>query len=289
MDKSYRFIFENQRVRGEIVFLSDTYQTILKQRNYPSPVAKLLGEAMVATALLSGTIKYEGQLILQIQGGKELSLLVVQSDQNLTMRALAKWQDDALFQQPLLESGQIAVTLMNQQQSRPYQGIIAVTSAHLNQNIENYFEQSEQLPTRLFLVANETQAAGILLQKMPHSDGGEMESSKDWIFWGHVTTLLASLKPEELLTLEPSVLLHRLYHEEDIRLFEPRTIAFGCRCSEERMWSALKLMDQEEIHSILDANPYIDVTCDFCNQVYLFSKEAVEEKLTADEQGDNHG
>ena len=273
------FIFENHAIRGELVFLSESYQTVLTQRPYPLLVGCLVGEAMAATALLSGTIKYEGQLILQAQTDQAMNLLVVQCDHHLNIRALAKWQDDAHFSEPLLSQGQIVVTVSADKPSASYQGIINIESPSFSKNIENYFEQSEQLPTRLFLVANERQAVGMLLQKMPSQAIGESQSGEEWAYWEHVSILLGSLTETELLTLDAKTLLHRLYHEEDIRLYDPRPIQFACRCTEEKMWAALRLMEKSEIEDILKLNHTIDITCDFCNNVYVFSKEEVEKRL----------
>ncbi|MBY0544573.1 MAG: Hsp33 family molecular chaperone HslO [Gammaproteobacteria bacterium] len=277
LDYLQRFLFEHHGVRGELVFLEDVFDTVMKQREYPSEVAMLVGKGMTAAALLSATIKYNGSLILQTQTSGPVTLMVVQCNQALGMRALAKWQDDANFSSGLLGNGQMVITISPESTVERYQGVVSITSDCLNESLETYFRQSEQLPTRLWLAANSRRAVGFLIQKMPEADLGEQKAGEEWNYWEHIQTLAETIKDEELLSLDATTILHRLFHEEDIRLFEEQPVSFQCRCDKQKMVQALTTMGEEEVRDILIANPVVIVTCDFCNNHYAFSPADVDE------------
>lgn len=277
-DKLQRFIFEHQNVRGELVRLQTTYQTILQQRHYPTPVTILLGEALAATALLSATIKYEGSLILQTQATGPVNLLVVQCNHLLQMRALARWHDDAIFSKDILGDGQLVITVMPNNQVDKYQGVVALTTDSLSKSLETYFLQSEQLPTRLWLAADGDTAVGMLLQKMPAPQTGEQAAGDAWEYWEHIEHLANTITPEELLTLDNPTILYRLFHEEDVRLFEPQTAEFICQCNKHKMEQALLVMGQAEVQEILASHhQVVEVTCDFCNNAYAFNQAEIDE------------
>jgi molecular chaperone Hsp33 len=285
-DKLQRFIFEHQNVRGELVKLQTTYQTILQQRHYPAPVTILLGEALAATALLSATIKYEGSLILQTQATGPVNLLVVQCNHLLQMRALARWHDDAIFNKDLLGDGQLVITVMPDNTLEKYQGVVAISADNLAKSLEAYFLQSEQLPTRLWLASDGETAVGMLLQKMPAPQTGEQAAGDAWGYWEHIEHLANTIKTTELLTLDNQTILHRLFHEEDVRLFEPQSVEFRCQCTKQKMEQALRVMGKAEVQEILAEHPIVEVTCDFCNNAYAFSPQEVEIIFNA---GSNEG
>lgn len=273
-----RFLFENHGVRGQFVRLQDTYQTVGSQRQYPEPVLHLLGQGLAAAALLSATIKYQGSLILQTQSSGPVTLMVIQCNEKLQMRALARYQDDASFSTSnLFGEGQMVITITPNNTTERYQGVVNLTTSHLASSLESYFTQSEQLPTRLWLVADEQHAVGMLLQKMPASQVGEKAAGDEWDYWEHIEHLANTISSQELLSLDNETLLHRLFHQEDIRLFSPQAIEFSCRCSIEKMQQALQTMGEAEVRSILSTNRFVEVTCDFCNKTYNFDEQAINE------------
>lgn len=276
-DYLQRFLFEHHAIRGELVFLNDVFQTITTQRNYPAEVKNLLGEAIAATALLSATIKFKGTLILQAQMSGPVSLLVTQCNENLTMRALAKWQDDADFSEPVLADGQMVITISPDNTTERYQGVISLMSDKLNANLESYFIKSEQLPTRLWLAANQNQAVGLLIQKMPDMNLGEQGAGEEWAYWEHLQILADTISKPELLTLDAMNILRRLFHEEDIRLFEEEPVSFRCKCDKDKMIQALKTMSETEIRDILHSHHIVEITCDFCNNHYTFNAQDIDE------------
>lgn len=266
-DSLQRFIFEHANIRGEIVHLQHTYQTIMGQRDYPAMVKHLLGEAMVSCLLLASSIKFEGSLSLQFQGDHRLPLLLVQCDHELHIRAYAKYEDDLTLEDyaGAFLTGQMALTINQFNQTQAYQSVVPIQSTSMSENLMNYFAQSEQIATRVWLAVNEHMAAGMLLQLMPGEDSSEREH-----FWEYATQLGQTVTEEELLTIDNKTLLYRLYNEEDIRVFEPRAALFQCRCTPERMKHVLTILGEAEAHELIAEQGSISMNCDFCNQHYSF-------------------
>lgn len=273
-----RFLFEHANVRGEIVRLKATYRAITERHPYPLSVQRLLGEALACTALLSATIKFEGTLILQIQSDGPIHLLVTQINEHFHLRGLAKWHGDNPpdnFAQALGE-GRLALTITPHEGER-YQGIVSLEGETLSAAVQKYFDQSEQLPTHLFLASNEQFAAGFLLQTTPNHSSSDPD-----YFWEHVVHLAKTLTADELLSLSNETLLKRLFHEEDVRIFEPATVSFRCECTVERMERALRLYGYEEAQNILLTNKHVTVTCEFCHRHYDFDQVDIERIFRSD-------
>lgn len=269
-DRLYRFLIENSHVRGELVHLNATWQAVLERADYPDNVKTVLGEALAACALLAATIKFDGSLILQIRGDGPLHLLVVQTTAEGSMRAIARWNSDVPEQglHDIFGQGQMVITI-EPKNAEAYQGIIALQGEHLKDALEAYFIQSEQLNTRLWLAADLNNCGGFLLQELPGDEN-------DDISWEHFHQLADTLQPEEILNLPPPELLHRLFHEEDIRLFDPEPMCFRCSCSKERISSMLLSLGSDEVHDILEQQGNIEVDCEFCNAHYEFDRIDVD-------------
>lgn len=266
-DSLQRFMFEHAAVRGEIVHLEATWKAVLERRDYPPALRTVLGELMAAAALLSATLKFSGSLIMQIQGGGPVRLLVVECGADLTMRAMAHWEGDLAEGAALPElvgEGRFVITLDPKKGGQTYQGIVDLEGGSVATVLENYMQRSEQLDTRIWLAAGSHGAAGMLLQKMP--DGPEADKDA----WNRAVHLGATVKPRELLDLSAREIIHRLFHEEDIRLFDSTPVHFGCTCSRERVANTLRMLGYDEVHSLLDEIGYIEADCEFCNQHYVF-------------------
>jgi molecular chaperone Hsp33 len=276
-DTLRRFLFERFPVRGYLVHLDASWRALIEHHAYPDAVRDTLGEAVAATMLLSATLKFEGLLTLQIQGPGPMHLLVVQATHRHAVRGVARWRGatpDAGLE-ALTGGGQVTVTVENEERSTRYQGIVPVTGARLADCFEDYFARSEQLPTRLWLVATAERAAGLLLQRLPsgasasaeelaHSAG---EGDEDW---NRVLHLAATLTPAELAGLAAPELLHRLFHEEDVRLFEPGPVFFQCTCSRERVSGILRSLGAAEVQDILAERGNVEVRCEFCNRAWQY-------------------
>lgn len=261
-----RFYFESLGIRGEIVRLNESWKQTQGLTRYPAPVAALLGESLCATVLLSGTIKFQGSLILQIQSGGPVKTIVAQTTHQRTVRGLAHWAPDLDTQnfQQLLPDGRLVITIQNQNHE-PYQGIVSVDGTSIADTLESYFRQSEQLPTRLWLDADSELATGIFLQILPEKERLEDD-------WNRILHLTDTLTREELRELPSEELLYRLYNEEDVRIIEPEPVLFRCSCDRERIETVLLTLGSDEIEDVLSREGAIEVHCDFCNRLYRFDK-----------------
>lgn len=274
-DRLYRFIIEHTNVRGEMVHLNATWQAVLQRGNYPENVRSVLGEAMAACALLAATIKFDGSLILQIRGDGPLHLLVVQTTAEGTMRAIARWNAEVPEQglTTIFGKAQMVMTV-EPPEGDPYQGIIALQGEHLKDAIEAYFKQSEQLDTRLWLASDQNTCAGFLLQQMPKEITHEDEDDAD--AWTRTVHLASTITKDELLNIDVTNMLHRLFHEEDVRLFEAEAMSFRCNCSRERIETVLLSMGEKEVRQILEEQGKIEVDCEFCNAHYEYDGIDIE-------------
>ncbi len=277
-DSLQRFLLEDTPVRGEIAHLDATWRAVLARRKYPEALQTLLGEMMAAAALLSATLKFEGSLIMQMQGSGPIQLLVVEATSEHTLRATAKWEGDlkAGSVTQLLGSGRFVISIVPESNKQTYQGVVAIEGDTISQVLENYMVRSEQIETRLWLVSDSRQAAGMLLQKLPSAP------SQDEDAWNRAVTLGETLKREELLKLSSREIVHRLYHEEDVRLFETRPVAFRCSCSRTRVTSMLRLLGHEEVRSIIAERSSVEVDCEFCGRHYSFDAVDAEQVFTAE-------
>lgn len=267
IDSVQRFLFEHAHIRGEIVHLTEAYQTIMHQHPYPPEVQALLGESLVSCLLLASSIKFEGEISLQFQGDKRLPLLLVQCDHHLGVRAFAKYQDSTQpvnYRAAFLE-GQMVLSINQYQQTQTYQSVVPIRSTAMAENMMHYFAQSEQIATKVWLAVGASSAAGMLLQLMPGQDTQQREQ-----FWEYAVQIGQTITEQELLTLDNETILHRLYHETELRLFNKRSVVFQCRCNEEKMKQLLTVLGKPDIEALLKEQEKITVTCDFCNQHYDF-------------------
>lgn len=274
-DKLSRFLFDNHAVRGELVNLNQTYQEILANHNYPLPVQNLLGELLVATCLLTATLKFEGDITVQLQGDGPLNLAVINGNNHQQMRGVARVNREISENATLKEmigNGYIVITITPKNGER-YQGIVAIEAETLASCIENYFKQSEQLATKLIIKTGVYQnmpiAAGILLQILPANEGSD-------ISFEHLSTLAETIKPDEIFSLSADEILYRLYHQEEVRLFDGQHVEFKCTCSRERCENTLVTLPVDEVDTIIAEDGNIDMHCDYCGNHYIFDKIDIE-------------
>lgn len=263
-DSFRRFLFEDLGVRGELVRMESSWRAVLDRHPYPAAVSAQLGQALAASVLLSGTIKFRGSLILQVQGRGALRTLVAQATDRKTVRGLARWQGEVGGETlgAIFGNGHLVLTIQDEG-AEPYQGIVALEGNNLAAAIQTYFARSEQLDTRLWLAADGEHAAGLFIQELParHHEPGD---------WDRLVALADTVSDQELLHLPGRELLYRMFHEERVMLFEPEPIAFRCTCSRERIEATLLALGQSEIESILADQGSIGVDCEFCNRHYRF-------------------
>lgn len=274
-DQLQTFLLDRAGVRGALVRLGPAWRSVAAQQPYSAPVRGLLGEALAASALLTAHIKFEGALSIEYKSAGALRLLFAECTDGGRLRGLAHGSAAAAgaaadtpaatgFDLAAADA-LLAITLGSVEAGSRYQGLVGVSRAGLAATLEDYFAQSEQLPTRIVLAADAEHAAGLLLQQLPGSVTTDADA------WPRVGLLTATLAAQELLTLPPAELLYRLYHEEAPRLYAPRALAFGCSCSRTRVEAMLRVLGAQEVQAALDARGgEIEVICEFCAARYTF-------------------
>lgn len=286
-DCSRRFLFEEADVRGETVHLDTAYREILAIHEYAPGVSRLLGEFLAASVLLATNLKFEGRLTLQVRSSGEIPLLMAECDDQLRIRGIARGAEQATATDngQLLTDGQLAITI-DPTNGQRYQGVVILDEGGLAASLDAYFEQSEQLKTRIWLAADGARAAGLLLQQLPDQLTREPEARLEQ--WERYSSLAATVEPRELVELDAGGLLYRLYHDEKVRLFDPADVQFYCSCSVERSRNALSVLDRAEIEEILTESGVITVDCEFCNQQYRFERGDLGALLGDDESKTLH-
>ncbi|MEN0108600.1 MAG: Hsp33 family molecular chaperone HslO [Pseudomonas sp.] len=271
-DFSQRFMFDDSDVRGELVSLGESYAHVLAKHPYPEPVAQLLGELLAAAALLVGTLKFDGLLVLQARSSGAVPLLMVECSSNRELRGIARYHEEQVSAdaglRELMPDG-VLTLIVDPAKGQRYQGIVGLDGINLSECLSDYFATSEQLPTRFWLNADGRRARGLLLQQLPAeriTDAEERAAS-----WQHVTVLADTLSAEEQLGLDNQTLLHRLYHEENLRLFDPQPLQFKCSCSRDRSANALVSLGEPDAEALLqESGGSIVIDCQFCNERYAF-------------------
>jgi molecular chaperone Hsp33 len=284
-DRAQRFVFEGSPVRGGLVSLDAAWREIVARRAYPGPLRALLGELTAASALLASTLKFDGALVLQIQGRGPLRLLVVECQSDLALRASARFDEDAPLPaeatlRTLSGDGRCAITLDLGDGRPSYQGVVPLDGHSASEVLEGYMSRSEQLDTRLVLAADEHRAAGLLLQRLP-SQGGRAPAPSDEDAWAEARALAGTLRPAELLAHPGDVILRRVFGGHDLRVFESLPLVFRCRCTRDKVARLLRLMGADDVHALLAERGTVDVTCDFCHLGYTFAPEEAEAALRA--------
>lgn len=292
-DELFRFSFEDGRVRGVSLRLEPTWQAAIENHDYPPSVASLLGQAVAGAVLMVASLKFQGRLVMQFAGGGPISLLVVQVTSDRRFRCMAKWDDDRLagagdHLEDQLGRGQLVLTIEPDEGAR-YQSLVPIAGAGLENAIEGYFQQSEQLPTRLVLSADGEVTAGMLVQQMPETGGIMPSQGAAASGFEHVgklmDTLLGEQGRQEMRTVSAPELLHRLFHQEALRIQDVARVSFNCGCTREGVGQMLVSLGRQELEETLDSeetSELIEIRCDFCGSLYRFDRVDVEQLLTSD-------
>ncbi|HTJ97388.1 MAG TPA: Hsp33 family molecular chaperone HslO [Rhodocyclaceae bacterium] len=278
-DTFQRFIFEKLDIRGAFVQLETSWQAMQTGRDYAPATLELLGQTTAITTLIGSQLKTPGRLTFQIQGQGAISMLVVDCDEQLRLRGMAKTEPNI---QPgpvseLIGDGRLMLTVQTNDNPHPYQSFVPLQGDSIAAIFEHYLEQSEQQPTRLWLFADGERACGLFLQMLPES---KQNHEQDEDGWNRIQQLAATIRPDEF-ALPPEELLHRLFAEEDVRLFEAHPVTYHCPRNEEKVRGALQALGKEEVESILEEHGEIRVHDDICNHEYIFGEEIIEELFPA--------
>ncbi len=271
-DRIQRFLFEHEPIRGQLVSLDQSWQTILNRSDARGYAREILGHALAAVTLLASTLKFDGNITLQIRGHGALHLLVVQATSDQTLRGIIRQshdiEDESASLAEIFQAEKIVITI-DSGKGQPHQGIVPLSGHTLSEALGSYFEQSEQLQTHLWLAANDNNASGLLIQKLP----GEIH---DPDAWQRILKLSETITDSELFGLASEELVYRLFHEEAVRVFKQQPVSFQCSCSRERTAGMLLSLGRAELQDILITEGTIGITCEFCNEHYSFDAIDVE-------------
>lgn len=261
------FIFNDLHVRGNVVKLTDVYQTITSLQEIEGCAADLLGQVLVAAAMLIQSIKTPSDLTIQFQSDHAIKLLAVKIDTAGNMRATISCKSEP--KQALLGTGLLVVTLHQHNSTKPHQSIIEVYEGQtISQALARYFIQSEQIPTLFYFACDGDSATGMMIQQ----DQG-MVAAEDWNTLSH---LFCSITHDELLKLTSETIIYRLFNEFSINIFEQKNINFKCTCSLEKMQSAIMSLGEDDAKELLKTNRLIEVLCEYCKNHYGFDKNDIQ-------------
>ena len=276
MDQVHRFLFEDLDIRGALVQLGPSWAAMNSRRNYAAPVRDLLGELAAVTALIGSNLKAPGRLSFQLQGHGAVSMLVMDCNEQLQLRGMAKSGLSAEAEshvtgiEELLGDGKLVLTLQPTTARTPYQSVVPLTGSSVAAVFEHFLEQSEQTPARLWLAATADTACGLFLQKLPNADILDPDG------WDRIEALAATVQPEELL-LPPETLLTRLFNEESVRLYPPRQANWHCPRDEEKVRNMLLSLGREEVEAMLADAEIIAIEDEICGHEYRFGAEIIDE------------
>jgi molecular chaperone Hsp33 len=279
VDTLRRFVFERYPFRGQLVHLGPAWKAMMEHHDYPDAVRDTLGEAVAAAALLASTLKFKGLLSLQLRGEGPMHLMLVECTDGLALRAVARFRTppETKDLRVLSGDGTLTVTIDNEGSANRYQGVVPLAGERMADCLREYFESSEQLPTRLWLHADGETVSGLLLQRLPvtakpvgvtESGGGGVPEDELEDAWLRVQLVADTVTGEELAGLDDQKLLARLFAEDDVRMFESSPAFFRCRCSRERVETMLRALGQGEVDSIVEEFGQVEVRCEFCSRAY---------------------
>jgi molecular chaperone Hsp33 len=275
-----RFVLERHPIRGHAVRLSQAWRALREHQDYPPAVQQLLGEAVSAIVLLAATLKFDGVLTLQLQGKGLVNLLVAQCTHDFRVRAMARHDaigGEAGFRS-LAGDGQLVVTVESTDRASSYQGVVPITGNSLAESLEAYFQQSEQIPTRVLLAASSGVVSGMLVQRIPGAGGTQEQLDETALeaAWQKVDDAMSSLARGQLLEDDVEQRLVDMFGVDEVRVFSGHEVKFECRCSRERVANVLRSLGVEEVRSVIEEQGACTVTCEFCQKPYKFDAIDVE-------------
>lgn len=278
MNTIKRFLFKDLDIRGQHIQLDNVWQKMIEDRHYTPALTEVLGELTALTVMMANGLKHPGKVVIQIQGEGPVNLLVVEATHDLQIRGVAKTNrtlSNETTLDELLGNGQILMTLENTLTDALFQSYVDREGLTVTEAFETFLTQSEQLPSKLWLAASEKGIGGVLVQQMPAS-ADKNEADIDADAWNRVTTLADTLKSEELVSLDSETLLHRLFHEEVIELFEAKAVEYNCPKDPTRIEDMIRSLGEAEARKLLEEQGEIVVHNEMCNFHLRLTKEDID-------------
>jgi molecular chaperone Hsp33 len=270
------FVFESLPVRGALVQLESAWQRMQLGHDYADPVVEVLGHSAAATALIAQSLKFDGTITFQISSDGPLRMLVMQATDDLDLRGMASARDvtsDTVFAD-LVAGARCAVTVDSGAMERPYQGIVEINPESLATSLENYFARSVQVPSHVHLAHDRLLCGGILLQQMPEKSAMPEDD------WRRLGFLAKTLRPQDLADGANHELLHKIFAEDDVRVFKSRQARFHCRCTQQKVEEVLRLLGEEETRAACEEQGRVEVTCEYCGRLRIFDAVDVTRVFT---------
>ncbi|HAO91631.1 MAG: Hsp33 family molecular chaperone HslO [Succinivibrio sp.] len=276
-DSIQRFLFDNHGVRGEIVKLNTPFTELLHD-SYPKIIKKIMMELAVSSVLVASTLKDGSEIMVQIHGGKtsKIKYALINIRQDLSFYGSAALQDNCQIDDKdtlasVCSNDSVLVLSVFSKDGQKWQGVVQIDTTSIAKTLENYFKESQQLPTRFVIHSDvaTSQAGGIMLQIIPEIKDN-VESLE------HLSILADTLSPQELYSLSFNDILLRLFAHEEVKVFEPKTVEFKCSCSRARCENALQQLSQQELADLAKEEQGTSMTCQHCGKTYTFTKEDLQ-------------
>ncbi|HBC69778.1 MAG TPA: hypothetical protein DCZ56_05455 [Sutterella sp.] len=291
-DKLLKLFFPKKNCRAQVLHMDQAWSSMVRNQNLPHPVKNMLGEMTAAAVMLAASLKFEGSLVLQLQGDGAVKLAIVEVRSGLVARATAQLRvpaesisPDITFKQMVNASGNGRCAIVLDMADRrpgeqPYQGVVPLGDNSVAQAVESYMTQSEQIETRLWLAASEASCGGVLLQQVAATGGTMPEQDIDPEGFASLVMIAQTVKAEELLALDASDIATRLFWEDNPNVMDTLHPTFSCRCSRQSVAKMVKSLGREEVESIIAERGRVEVRCEFCGSTYLFDKVDAEEMFS---------
>lgn len=283
-DVSTRFLFRDTDVRGNLLSLDASYREILETNDYPPAARQLLGQFLAGALLLSETIKFKGRLLLQARTDGPIKLLMAEANNNREVRGIVRLDESQPLEGdfPVLFYGGTLAVIMEPEKGESYQSLVPLQGNSLEDCLEHYFQQSEQLNTMIRLFADDDAAGGFLMQQLPPQIQQDRKARERT--WEHLSILADTITDEEMMSLDHQQMVKRLFVEETIEVFAGEEVTFACSCSEERLANSLVSLGRQELNRLFREEPELTLTCEFCQQVYRFDEERLMQLVVGNEE-----
>jgi molecular chaperone Hsp33 len=264
-----RFIINKSSIRGNIIRIKNSLGKLKKSLAIPEQLASSFNEIITVCPMLAATLKFEGGLILQIQGKKSLKLIIAESDNDFKIRGTIKLSEHTNESfQDLIQDAIVALTVIHKDQKTPYQGIIEVGSGEIKAMIEHYLTQSMQIKSKVFFHQTKTESFGVLFQELPHENEEQKVITES--LWNDI-----DLINSDALSDGPEQFLKNIFTQNDVQIFEEHAVQYECSCNQEKIYKTISLIQENEIYSSIK-DDCIEMVCEYCHKKYTVTKEEID-------------
>lgn len=264
-----RFIINNTSIRGNIIRIKNSLGELKKSLTIPEQLTSSFNEIITVCPMLAATLKFEGGLILQIQGKKSLKLIIAESNNDFKIRGTIKLSEHTKESfRDLIQDAIVALTIIHKDQKTPYQGIIEVGSGEIKAMIEHYLTQSMQIKSKVFFHQTKNESFGVLFQELPHENEEQKVITES--LWNDIDLINSNA-----LSDGPEQFLKNIFTQNDVQIFEEHAVQYECSCNQEKIYKTISLIQENEIYSSIK-DDYIEMVCEYCHKKYTVTKEEID-------------